>query len=177
MIGFIVSAAGTFILSGSFNLYTEIVDIVPGTVVFGMGIGLLLSQLTNLTMSAARSDQETDAAGLLNAFKNLGYSMGTAFIGALLLLGMFGGLTTAIDESSLSGNMTNEEIENSLVNYVEKMQTTAPEDIPPSMVPEVTQIVDSSISSAMKQTFNALTLILLLGFITSLFLPKKEINP
>ncbi len=178
MMGFIVSAAGTFILGGSFNLYTEIVDIVPGTVVFGMGIGLLLSQLTNLTMSAARSDQETDAAGFLNAFKNLGYSMGTAFIGALLLLGMFGGLTTAIDESSLSGNMTNEEIESSLVNYVEKMQTTAPEDIPPSMVPEVTQIVDSSISSAMKQTFNALTLILLLGFITSIFLPsKKDSNP
>lgn len=177
MMGFVVSALGTFILGGSFNLYTQIVDIIPGTVVFGIGIGLLLSQLTNLTMSAARSDQETDAAGFLNAFKNLGYSMGTALIGVLLLLGIFGGLTTALDESNLSGNMTTEEIESSLVSYVEKMQTTAPEDIPPSMVPEVTRIVDSSISSAMKQTFNALTLILLLGFITSIFLPKKEINP
>ena len=64
----------------------------------------------------------------------------------------------------------------SLVNYVEKMQKSIPQDIPPSMVPEVTQIVDSSISSAMKQTFNVLTLILLLGFITSIFLPKKDIN-
>lgn len=177
MMGFIISAAGTFILGGSFNLYTQIEDIIPGTVVFGIGIGLLLSQLTNLTMSAARSDQETDAAGFLNAFKNLGYSIGTALIGVLLLLGIFGGLTAAVDESNLSGNMTTEEIQSSLINYVEKMQTTAPQDIPPSMVPEVTQIVDSSISSAMKQTFNALTLILLLGFITSIFLPKKGINP
>jgi len=70
--------------------------------------------------------------------------MGTALIGVLLLLGIFGGLTTAIDESSISGNMTNEEIESSLVNYVEKKQTSIPQDIPSSMVPEVTQIVDSS---------------------------------
>jgi hypothetical protein len=59
---------------------------------------------------------------------------------------------------------------------VEKMQTVSPEKIPPSLVPEVTQIVDSTISSAMKQTFNTLTLILILGFITSLFLPSKKEN-
>lgn len=178
MIGFIVSAVGTFILGGTFNLNTQAMDIVPGTIVFGIGIGFLLSQITNLAMSAARGDQETDAAGLFNSFKNLGYSLGTALIGVLLLVGIFGGLTTSIDASSLSGNMTTEEIQENLFNYVEKMQTVSPENIPPSMVPEVTQIVNSTISSAMKQTFNVLTIILLLGFVTSLFIPsKKRINP
>lgn len=174
MIGFIISAAGTYIMGGSFNLNTQIVDIVPGTVVFGIGIGFLLSQITNLTMSAVRGDQETDASGFFNAFKNLGYSIGTALIGVLLLVGVFGGLTTAIDASSISGNMTTSEIQDSIHNYVEKMQTTAPQNIPPSMVPEVTKIVDSTISSAMKQTFNVLTLILLLGFITTIFLPSRR---
>ena len=174
MIGFIISAAGTFIMGGSFNLNTQIIDIIPGTVVFGIGIGFLLSQLTNFTMSAVRSDQETDASGFFNAFKNLGYSIGTALIGVLLLVGIFGGLTTVIDASSISGNMTTSEIQNSLYNYVEKMQTTTPQNIPPNMVPKVTQIVDSTISSAMKQTFNVLTLILLLGFITTIFLPSRR---
>ena len=176
MIGFIISAAGTFIMGGVFNLNTQIIDIIPGTVVFGIGIGFLLSQLTNLTMSAARADQETDASGFLNAFKNLGYSMGTALIGVLLLVGIFGGLTTSIESSSISGNMTTEQVQSSLVNYVEKMQTTSPQNIPPNLVPEVTQIVDTTISSSMKQTFNVLTLILLLGFITSIFLPSRKKN-
>lgn len=176
MIGFIVSAAGTFILSGAFNVNTQISDIVPGTIVFGIGIGLLLSQLTNLTMSAARDDQETDAAGFLNAFKNLGYSIGTALIGVLLLLGIFTGLTTGIESSGLAGNMTTEQIHDSLFNYVEKMQT-APLQIPQELVPQATQIVESTISYAMKQTFNVLTLILILGFIISVFIPKrKEFN-
>jgi Mn2+/Fe2+ NRAMP family transporter len=161
-------------MGGSFNLYTQIIDIIPGTVVFGIGVGFLLSQLTNLTMSAARDDQETDASGFLNAFKNLGYSMGTALIGVLLIVGIFGGLTASIESSSISGNLTTEQIQDSLFNYVEKMQTTAPQNIPPELVPEATKIVDSTISSAMKQTFNALTLILLFGFVTSIFLPSRK---
>jgi MFS family permease len=174
MVGFALSTFGTFMLGGSFNLNTQILDIVPGTVIFGMGIGLLLSQLTNLIITSVSSDQETDASGFLNAFKNLGYSLGTALIGVLLLIGIFNGLVVSIGDSNISGNMSQEQIQTSLINYVEKMQTVAPQDIPPSLVPEVNQIVDSTISSAMKQTFNALTLILILGFITSIFIPKRR---
>ena len=70
--------------------------------------------------------------------------------------------------------MTTAQVQDSLVNYVEKMQTTPPQNIPPELVPEATQIVDSAISSAMKQTFNVLSLILLLGFVTSIFLPSRK---
>ncbi len=134
----------------------------------------MLSQLTNLTMSAARKDKESDAAGFLNAFKNLGYSMGTALIGVLLLLGVFWGLTASIESSGLAGNMTTTEIHDSLFNYVEKMQTTSPENIPSNLVPQVTQMVDATISSAMKMTFNALALIFFLGFVTSIFIPSRK---
>lgn len=173
MIGFLISAAGTYLLGGVFNVNTQIADIVPATVVFGVGIGLLLSQLTNLTMSAASDDQETDASGLLNCFKNLGYSVGTALIGVLLLLGIFGGLATGITESGVAGNTTTEQIQDGLFNYVEKMQTQTPQ-IPPELVPQAPQIVNSAISTSMKQTFNALTLILVLGFILSIFFPRTK---
>ncbi len=173
MVGFLISAAGTFILGGVFNVNTQMMDIIPGTIVFGVGIGFLLSQLTNLTMSAARDDQETDASGLYNSFKNLGYSVGTALIGVLLLIGIFGGLTTGIESSGIAGNMTTSQIQDSLFTYVETMQTQTPQ-IPPELIPQATQIVESTISSAMKQTFTALSLILLLGFITSIFLPSNR---
>jgi MFS family permease len=178
MIGFVIAAVGAYILGGVFNLNTQMADIIPGTIVFGMGIGLLLSQLTNMTMSAARTDQETDAAGLLNNFKNLGYSMGTALIGVLLIIGIFGGITASITATGQTGNMTTEQIQGSIINYVEKMQTGTPPQVPSQIQPYTTQIIDSSISSAMKQTFTVLSLILILGFITSIFLPsvKKRKN-
>lgn len=177
MAGFLIAAGGTYILGGVFNVNTQVVDIIPGTVVFGIGIGFLLSQMTNLIMSAARKDQETDASGLFNAFKNLGYSIGTALIGVLLLLGIFGGLATGIESAGLAENMTTEQIHEGLFNYVEKMQTTTPQ-IPSELIPQAIQIVESTISSAMRQTFNALTIILILGFITSIFIPKnRNLNP
>jgi hypothetical protein len=123
-------------------------------------------------MSAVRNDQETDAAGFLNAFKNLGYSIGTALIGVLLILGIFGGVTTSIESFGLSGNMTTEQIDSSVMFYVEKMQTGTL-NVPPNRVPQVNQMLDFTISSAMKQTFNILALILLLGLVTTIFLPSR----
>lgn len=173
MVGFLIAALGTYVLGGVFNVNTQMMDLVPGTVVFGIGIGLLLSQLTNLTMSAAGEDNETDASGLLNCFKNLGYSMGTALIGVLLLLGILGGLSTGIESTVVADNETKLQIQNDLFNHVEKMQTDTPQ-IPPELVPYSTQIIDTTISSAMKQTFTVLSLILLLGFVTSIFMPSPK---
>lgn len=175
IIGFLISALGAYVLGGVFNINTQMMDIIPSTLIFGVGVGLLLSQLTNLTMSAAGEDQETDASGLYNSFKNLGYSIGTALIGVLLLLGIFGGLTSGIEESGLAGNMSKQQIQDSFFNYVEKMQTGTP-DITPALVPQATQIIDSTISTSMRQAFTILSLILLLGFITSIFIPKRRIQ-
>jgi predicted MFS family arabinose efflux permease len=174
LIGFLISAAGAYLLRDVFSQSTQIVDIIPGTVIFGIGVGLLLSQLTNLTMSAVRKDQEIDASGFLNTAKNLDYSVGTALIGVILLVGIFNGLVAGISTSTLVSNATTQEqIQQNLYAYAEKMQTSAPPSIPQSLVPEAQRIVDSTISSAMHLTFVSLSLILLLGFVIVLFLPRQ----
>ncbi|MCE5215232.1 MAG: MFS transporter [Methanobacterium sp.] len=175
MIGFLISAVGTYLIGDVSNLNTQMVDIMPSIIVFGVGLGLLLSQLTNITMSAAREDQETDASGLFNTFDNLGYSVGMALMGVLLLLGTYGGLMAVIEESDLASNMTNEELQNALFEYVEKMQTGDP-GVPMELVPQYSQIIDKAIKSSIRQVFNVLSLILILGFIISIFIPKRIIK-
>jgi len=104
----------------------------------------------------------------------LGYSVGTALIGVLLLVGIFNGLVSGISSSTLVSNTTTQEqIQQSLYAYTQKMQTTAPPSIPQSLIPEAQRIVDSTISSAMHLTFVSLSLILLLGFVIVLFLPRQ----
>jgi EmrB/QacA subfamily drug resistance transporter len=174
LVGFLVAAAGAYLVRDVFSQSTQIIDIVPGTVVFGVGIGLLLSQLINLTMSAARKDQETDASGFLNTAKNLGYSVGTALIGVLLLVGFFNGLATSVSTSALVNNTTTQtQVQQNLYAYAEKMQTSAPPSIPQNLIPEAQRVIDSTISSAMHFTFIWLAIILLLGFVVTLLLPKS----
>ncbi|MGH2982418.1 MAG: MFS transporter, partial [Solirubrobacterales bacterium] len=58
---------------------------------FGAGIGLVVSQLGNVTMSAVGESQTSEVGGLQGASQSLGNSLGTALIGAILLAGLTSG--------------------------------------------------------------------------------------
>jgi hypothetical protein len=52
---------------------------------FGTGIGLVISQLGYIVMSSVPVSRSSEAGGLQGAAQNLGQSLGTALIGAVLL--------------------------------------------------------------------------------------------
>jgi hypothetical protein len=174
MLGFAVSAVGLFLLRDDFSTNTEIPDLVLGSLVLGIGIGFLLSQLTNITMSAASGEQEAEASGFLNTSKNLGYSLGTALIGVILILGVFSGLTTSLSTSDLAAGMSEEQVQESLVDYFQSMQTSEPQGIPEENIPEATELLDSALSSGMETAFIVLAILMLLGLAVSVFLPRTE---
>ena len=64
--------------------------------VFGVGAGLLLSQLGNVIMSSVDPSKTNEAGGLQGTAQNLGASLGTALIGAVLLIGLTTGSSSAI---------------------------------------------------------------------------------
>ena len=65
-----------------------------GLAIFGIGAGLLASQLGNVIISAAPPAQTNEAGGLQGTAQNLGASLGTALIGAVLLLGLTSGFAS-----------------------------------------------------------------------------------
>lgn len=58
---------------------------------FGAGIGLSISQLGNVVMSAVPEARSSEAGGVQGTAQNLGQSLGTALIGAVLLVGLTSG--------------------------------------------------------------------------------------
>jgi MFS family permease len=66
---------------------------------FGIGAGLLMSQLGNVIMSSVPPDQTNEAGGLQGTAQNLGASLGTALIGSVLLLGLLNGFNSRIQEN------------------------------------------------------------------------------
>ncbi len=71
-------------------------DILPGSLLFGIGLGVVLSQLTNLALSSIRSERQPDGSGIYNTTRQLGSSPGTAIIGTVLALGFALGLISGI---------------------------------------------------------------------------------
>lgn len=94
--GIVFIGAGLTALRDVFSLNTTAHDIIPGSLLFGIGLGIVLSQVTNLTVSSIRNERQTDASGMYNTARQLGSSLGTAIIGIVLALGYIHGLFSGI---------------------------------------------------------------------------------
>ena len=58
--------------------------LVPGLLLFGLGMGLVFSQINNLTLSAVEPHLAGEASGVNNTMRQVGSSFGAAIIGAAL---------------------------------------------------------------------------------------------
>jgi hypothetical protein len=70
-----------------------------GLVFFGIGAGLLVSQLGNVIMSSVDQSKANEAGGLQGTAQNLGASLGTALIGAVLIAGLTSGFASRIQSN------------------------------------------------------------------------------
>ena len=79
----------TFLLIGTYLLFRVIGvdtgdrDILIGLIIFGMGVGISSSQLTNLIVSSVSEDRIGEVSGLNSVFRQLGTSLGVAIIGSV----------------------------------------------------------------------------------------------
>jgi EmrB/QacA subfamily drug resistance transporter len=174
LIGLVIAISGSYILRNAFSIDTSIVDLIPGSVIFGLGLGLLLSQITNITLSSAEKEQESDASSVLNTAKLMGTSLGTALIGVILILVVFAGLVNGIYESGIVPGEDKEEIAAQLHQWFEKIKHGEKPDIPNDLKPEMETLVDSAISLSMRKSFDAISVILFIGFVAALFIPKTK---
>jgi EmrB/QacA subfamily drug resistance transporter len=66
---------------------------------FGVGAGLLLSQLGNVIMSSVDESKTNEAGGLQGTAQNLGASLGTALIGAVLIAALTSGFQDRVEDN------------------------------------------------------------------------------
>ncbi len=174
MAGLLLGMAGSLMLRGIFGLDTGTAEFIPGSVVFGIGIGLILSQVTNLTLSSVHDEHATDAAGVLNTLRQLGTSLGTALIGVILIIFIYTGIVEEIEKEAVMAGIPAEELAAGLQGWVDKMQTGTPDlVVPDTVLAQLAEIADAAVSSGMLHCFDAITIFLGIAFIAALFLPRR----
>ena len=99
-IAFAFLAVGSVILLATIDVELSSAGFALGLAVFGIGIGGLASQLGNVIMSSADPAQTNQAGGLQGTAQNLGASLGTALIGAILLGGLTSSFITNIEQNA-----------------------------------------------------------------------------
>jgi MFS family permease len=95
--GLLALALASVLLLGTIDVELNEAGFAIALAVFGIGAGLLLSQLGNVIMSSVASEKTNEAGGLQGTAQNLGASLGTALIGSILIAALTNGLIDRIE--------------------------------------------------------------------------------
>jgi hypothetical protein len=97
--GLLALTAASVLLLGTIDVELKRPEFGIALAVFGVGAGLLLSQLGNVIMSSVDPSKTNEAGGLQGTAQNLGASLGTALIGAVLIAALTSGFVSRVEEN------------------------------------------------------------------------------
>ena len=150
-IGSIMSIIGCLILSYQFKLTTTTFDLMPGMFILGAGLGFIMALSVDVALLNVPPEGQNNASGVTSTGQSLGESMGTAIIGVILILGVFGGISHAVDvyAPDYSGNET---FQLEVYNSFQKVSTVNDVQMDNTLVDIVNIIIQDSMAFVMQVT-------------------------
>lgn len=110
MIGLVGTAGAVFMMIRSLTAGADVNSLIPGLVFFGASVGLIQSQVNNLTLSAVDENLAGEASGVNNTMRQVGASFGAALIGAALFANIATQIGTKIQADSVIPNAVRDKI-------------------------------------------------------------------
>ena len=83
--GFLVTAVGMILLLVLVRAHAGIWRWIPGLLLFGAGVGTMLTSSVNVVQSSFPDKDQGEISGLSRSVSNLGSSLGTALVGSVLV--------------------------------------------------------------------------------------------
>lgn len=99
--GLLIACAGLVLLIGAITPDARGHLFTLAMAVIGSGVGLAISQIGNVNLSAADASRSTEVGGLQGTAQNLGSSLGVALAGTVLFIGLAQQLNTAVANSAV----------------------------------------------------------------------------
>ena len=95
-VGLVVTFLSTLLLLGVVEPELDTTSFLIAMGVLGIGMGLVISQLGNVAQSSVTDADRSEAGGVQNTAQQLGSSLGTALLGAVVITGLITAFTSNI---------------------------------------------------------------------------------
>ena len=124
-VGFVLLTLGVAVLLPIVPRATSGWYLVAPLMVAGVGLGLLVSQLNNYTLSPLEEERVSEGAGVNSAAGSFGLSFGLAFAGAIMLATLSLAFARMADDSTVLDPAQQEQVSTALEHDAEIMSNTA----------------------------------------------------
>jgi EmrB/QacA subfamily drug resistance transporter len=174
-VGLVLEAAGLVMVAFMISPHTTFWALVPGTVLFGIGVGFSSSQLTNVILSDIDAERAGVASGTNTTVRQVGAALGIAVIGSLLnaqaihyAVRAVNGLTGLSEQLRAS---TIADIRAQGVNFAPRSGTTR------EQAAALTHALQTSVVDGARPALLFAALVVALGALLSLLIPARRAAP
>jgi MFS family permease len=178
--GLIAISAGAVVMLATLDVNLNDTGFKTALILMGIGAGLLASQLGNVIMSSVDPSKTSEAGGLQGTALNLGASIGTALIGAVLIVGLVNGFNSNLADNpdvspqvreTISAN-TEEGID--IISVDQAEQRALQKGLPQQEASAVADSYGDAELSALRQSLGAVAFIALLSLWFTRRLPTGQ---
>jgi EmrB/QacA subfamily drug resistance transporter len=178
-IGLVIVFVSAVLLIGTIEPSLQNADFLVAMGVLGIGMGLIVSQLGNVAQSAVGDRDRSEAGGLQYTAQQLGSSLGTAVLGAIVITGLLGAFqsnVTAQDAISAGTKTTVEQHLSSGGSFVPASQveeTATSAGIDPAEVDAIVSSYGDAQLQALKLALLVAALLAIPSFWSARNLPNR----
>jgi len=113
-LGLVVVFVSSFLLIGTIEPSLDNADFLVAMGILGVGMGLIVSQLGNVAQSAVGDSDRSEAGGLQYTAQQLGSSLGTAVLGAIVITGLLAAFQANVADNPEISQETKSAVEQQL---------------------------------------------------------------
>jgi EmrB/QacA subfamily drug resistance transporter len=181
-VGLLIVLASIAMLLGTIEPELDSGAFLAATGVLGIGMGLIVSQLGNVVQSAVGDADRSEAGGLQNTAQQLGSSLGTALLGAIVISGLIAAFTSNIAGDSRVSADVEDQVQVQLSaggSFVasEEVRTVAKkEGIDPTTTDALVENYEDAQLKALKTAFLFAAFLVLASFWTTRRLPTQRFD-
>jgi MFS family permease len=176
--GLCLGVIASFILRSAISIDATAASFIPGLLLYGAGMGMVMAQISNITLSAVSVQQAGEASGVNNTMRQVGSSFGSAILGAVLLASLTSNLTTGLTNSTVIPTQAKPLIVSAVGRNASRVEfgggTQDAGKLPQPIVAEISKISKQSTVDAVRQTFYYSAAFAFIGFLSAFLLPSKK---
>lgn len=173
-IALLITVAGFAVMNYELGVDATAWSLAPGFAIFGFGMGLMFAQLSNLTLSAVSVQESGEASGVNNTFRQVGQTLGSAILGAVLISSLGLNLVSGVMASQAIPEQAKPFISETVSKQASSIEfggsSSGTSAIPLVIKNELTNIIHSATTDASREVTVYGAGFMLLAFISSFWL-------
>jgi EmrB/QacA subfamily drug resistance transporter len=170
--GLVLEAFGLLLMVLAISPALTFWSLVPGLVVFGLGIGFAGSQLTNVILSEIPTERSGAASGANTTVRQLGAALGIAVIGSLLTSVTISHALSGVRDASFPAALREPIVRGLHTNGV---NFRAPAGATAAELARLGHIVEDAVASGTRTALLFAMVVVTIGALVSLLIPRVRV--